>query len=361
MRKIAFVVQTFDKRDRGGVLRVVTYLANHLSNKFQVEIISCGLINELAYELDDRVHLKSLDMLKYNTGFYTGLNKISWFKEAYKNIETVIAEDIIWITSSPPLSLLFSFLKFKRKSLKVIGCDHTSTVYEKNFLIQKTRNFLLSKLDVMIGLNPQDVDYYKKNGINSVWIPNGIDLNSISPNQSNEKYLVYVGRFNEEKQPFKAINLFVNSSLVNQGVILKMYGHGDFEQEVRDYIVENGYSEIVKIIKGEVNPDVIYKDALALILTSRLEGFPLVLLEAISRNIPCLSFKTPYGPLNIIKNGENGFFIEDDVKDFNDKINLLSKIDRNSIHESIEQYNILNILHLWEKLLEEIDLNILKN
>lgn len=357
MRKIAFVVQTFDKRDRGGVLRVVTYLANNLSNKFQVEIISCGVINELAYELDDRVHLKSLDMLKYNTSFYTGLNKISWFKEAYKNIETVIADDTVWITSSPPLSLLFSFLKFKRKKLKVIGCDHTSTVYEKNFLIQKTRNFLLSKLDVMIGLNPQDVDYYKRNGINSVWIPNGIDLNTISISENNKKYIIYVGRFNEEKQPFKAINLFVNSSLVNQGIILKMYGHGDFEEEVRDYVAKNGYGECIKIIKGEVNPDIIYKDALALILTSRLEGFPLVLLEAISRNIPCLSFKTPYGPLNIIKDGENGFFIEDDVNDFNDKINLLNKIDRNSIHESIEPYNILNILHLWEKLLDEDGLN----
>ncbi|MEQ1065429.1 glycosyltransferase [Acinetobacter sp. XH1741] len=353
MRKIAFVVQTFDKRDRGGVLRVVTYLANHLTEKYQVEIVSCGVINELAYDLDAKVHLKSLNMLKYNTSFYTGLNKIFWFKEAYRNIESIIEDDIVWITSSPPLSLLFSFLKFKRKTLKVIGCDHTSTVYEKNFLIQKTRNFLLSKLDVMIGLNPQDVEYYKKNGINSVWIPNGIDLSYISSSENHKKYLVYVGRFNEEKQPFKAINLFVNSSLINQGVILKMYGHGDFEQEVRDYVIENGYSASVKIIKGEVDPDVIYKDALALILTSRLEGFPLVLLEAISRNIPCLSFKTPYGPLNIIKDGENGFFIEDDVSDFNNKLNLLEKIDRYSIHESIKSYDILNILNLWEKLLDE--------
>ncbi|HBM8163295.1 TPA: glycosyltransferase, partial [Acinetobacter baumannii] len=336
MRKIAFVVQTFDKRDRGGVLRVIAYLANHLSKKYQVEIVSCGVINELAYKLDSKVNLKSLNMLKYNTTFYVGFNKLFWFKEVYKNIKAIIYDDVIWITSSPPLSLLFSFLKLKRKSLKVIGCDHTSTVYQKSIFIQKIRNFLLSKLDVMIGLTPQDIEYYKKNSINSVLIPNGIDLNSISSNENHEKYLIFVGRFNNEKQPFKAINLFVNSSLISQGIILKMYGHGELEKELREFISKNEYSNSIKIIKGEVDPEVIYKDALALILTSKVEGFGLVLLEAISRNIPCLSFKTSYGPLNIIKNGENGFFIEDDVKDFNDKLILLKEIDRANIYKSID-------------------------
>ncbi|HFF4603263.1 TPA: hypothetical protein ACGC18_003814, partial [Acinetobacter baumannii] len=108
--------------------------------------------------------------------------------------------------------------------------------------IQKIRNFLLSKLDVMIGLTPQDIEYYKKNSINSVLIPNGIDLNSISSNENHEKYLIFVGRFNNEKQPFKAINLFVNSSLISQGIILKMYGHGELEKELREFISKNEYS-----------------------------------------------------------------------------------------------------------------------
>ena len=78
----------------------------------------------------------------------------------------------------------------------------------------------------------------------------------------------------------------------------------DHSIEVLEKVAKNYPNRInsIKIIKGEVDPEVIYKDALALILTSKVEGFGLVLLEAISRNIPCLSFKTSYGPLNIIKN-----------------------------------------------------------
>ena len=79
-------------------------------------------------------------------------------------------------------------------------------------------------------------------------------------------------------------------------------------------------------------------------MTSKIEGFPLVLLEAISKNIPCLSFRIPYGPLNIIKDGLNGYFIEDDIIDFNQKIDALKKMDRTFIYTSIKEYDFSEIL-----------------
>lgn len=349
--KICFVVQTFDKRDRGGVLRVVSQLANLFIHNYEVEIFGFGEIGENAYSLDPRIKLISLNMKKYNTSFYQSYKKIKWFKEAYSKISPYVNGDVIWITSSPPISLLFSYLKLRNKKIKVIGCDHTSTVYKKNFFIQKIRNNLLSNLDMMIGLNPQDTDYYLRNGIKSVCIPNGIDLSNIENPNNDRKYLIYVGRFNEEKQPFKAINLFVNSELYNSNIIFKMYGHGEFENQVKEYIEVNGYGDKVEIIKGETNPEIIYKDALALILTSKLEGFPVVLLEAFSRNIPCLSFKTPYGPLNIIKEGKNGFFIDEGIKGFNLACEKLKEIEFSEISETINEYEINLILKKWDDLL----------
>lgn len=352
MIKINFVVHTYDKSNRGGVLRVVSMLANYFADKYCVEIISFGEIVEKAYDLDHRVLLTSLHLEKYNTGFYHGGGKLKWFKEAYNKISPcILNDDTIWITSSPPISLLFSLLKIKYGNIRVIGCDHTSTIYQKHFIIQKVRNFFLSKLDVMIGLNPQDVDYYLRNSIKSVWIPNGIDIEGISRETNELKYLLYVGRFNEEKQPFKAIEIFMQSDLPKQGVILRMYGHGEFEKEIRDFIKFNSYTDYIEIISGEIDLDIIYKDALGLLMTSKIEGFPLVLLEAISKNIPCLSFRIPYGPLNIIKNGINGYFIEDDIKDFNEKIIALKKMDRTFIYESIKDYDFKEVLKKWDALL----------
>ena len=355
MIKINFVVHTYDKSNRGGVLRVVSMMANYFANKYSVEIVSFGKVEEEAYILDNRVQLTSLNLEKHNTVFYDGILKLKWFKDAYHKIYPCISEDsVIWITSSPPISLLFAVLKITNKNIKVIGCDHTSTIYQKNFFAQKIRNKLLSFLDVMVGLNPQDQEYYLKNGIKAVCIPNGIDFQDTHRKANQKKYLIFVGRFSEEKQPFKAIDLFVKSKLYNSNIILKMFGYGDLEQQMINYIKVNNCEKKVLIVKNETDPSIIYKDAFALILTSKIEGFPMVLLEAMSRNIPCLSFKTPYGPLNIIKNNINGFFIEDDVLDFDDKILSLKDIDTENIYKSIESFEISNILKMWLSLFDEI-------
>lgn len=352
--KICFVVQTFDKRDRGGVLRVVSQLANLLIHSYEVEIIGFGEISENAYLLDPSIKLTALNLKKYNTSFYENYKKIAWFKEAYLKIQPHLNDEVIWITSSPPISLLFSYLKFKNKKMKVIGCDHTSTLYKKNILIQKVRNFMLANLDVVVALTPQDNEYYKKNGVNSVCIPNFIDISKIKKIYNKRKYLIYVGRFNDEKQPFKAVDLFVNSYFFGSNISLKMYGHGDYEEELQLYIQNKGYTDKVEIIKGQTDPDVIYKDAFALILTSKIEGFGLVLLEAMARNIPCLSFKTPYGPINLIKEGKNGFFIDEDVNTFNSTCKLIRDIDFSSISHTVDNYDVNEVSKLWFKLIDSL-------
>ncbi|WP_333667334.1 glycosyltransferase [Acinetobacter guillouiae] len=351
--RICFVVHTFDKKDRGGVLRVISQLANQLVNHYSVEILSFGIINELAYELNSKINLISLNMENYNTSYYKGLKKANWFKEAYNCINSELSQDRIWITSSPPISLLFAFLKLENKKRRVIGCDHTSTIYKKNLIIQYFRNFLLSKLDVMVALTPQDQEYYKSNGIKSVCIPNGIDLKDISKEHNSRRFLIYVGRLNEEKQPFKAIDFYMSSSLPKENIKMRIYGHGDYEQEVNTYINENGLENFIQVIKGETDPNVIYKDAFALILTSKIEGFGLVLVEAMSRNIPCLSFKIPYGPLNIISENVNGFFISDDGSDFDEKILLIKGLSLDTIYLSVLEYDSESVMKKWEKLILE--------
>ena len=69
----------------------------------------------------------------------------------------------------------------------------------------------------------------------------------------------------------------------------------------------------------------------AIILTSRIEGLPLVVLEALSLGLPILS--TPVGGIpDIIKNGENGFLTNsDDKNEIVEMINNFSKITKTKI------------------------------
>ncbi len=75
--RICFVVHTFDKRDRGGVLRVISQLANQLVNYYDVDILSFGCVDEQAYKIDRRIKLISLNMMNYNTSYYNGLKKLT--------------------------------------------------------------------------------------------------------------------------------------------------------------------------------------------------------------------------------------------------------------------------------------------
>lgn len=355
---VNFIVHTFDRRDRGGVLKVVSDLANNFVKRgINVQIVSFGSITEPAFYLDERVQLTTLDMKKYNTTFFKGISKFNWFYAAYKAIKEVLIlnQSSIWITTSPPISLLFSCLKFKF-DIKVIGCDHTSTLYKKNFFFQKIRNKLLSKLDVMIGLNPQDAEYYRKNGIKSVCIPNGIDFIDVVQQRNERKYLIYVGRFAKEKQPFKAIDLFVNSKLPHQGINMRMFGHGEFEREIKNYIINNKYSNIIEIITNESNPNNIYKDAFALIMTSKTEGFPMVLLEAIARDVPCISFDCPYGPRNIIIDEVNGFLFDENIDNFNNLINKINDLPI-KMSDSIAKFRIEEIIQRYIDLFGELSVN----
>ena len=65
-------------------------------------------------------------------------------------------------------------------------------------------------------------------------------------------------------------------------------------------------------------------------MSSRYEGMPLVLIEAMSSGLACISFNCPHGPSDIINNGIDGFLAKNG--DIND---LVVKMDHLMSDESI--------------------------
>ena len=96
-------------------------------------------------------------------------------------------------------------------------------------------------------------------------------------------------------------------------------------------------------------------------MSSRYEGWGLVLVEAMSCGLPCVSFDCPYGPSDIIRDGEDGFLVENgNIQQLAEKMELL--INNKELRERLgvrarlnaARFTSDNIMPQWTKLFETI-------
>jgi glycosyltransferase, group 1 family len=124
-----------------------------------------------------------------------------------------------------------------------------------------------------------------------------------------KKSVIAVGRLSFEKGFDYLIDVW---KIINQRFpdwILDMYGHGELKTELQNRIDTSGLSAVIKL-KGVTNDIVTeYQSHSIYIMTSRNEGFPLVLIEASSCGLPIVSFDCPNGPNEIVMHGDNGFLV----------------------------------------------------
>jgi len=355
-KKLYFVVHNFSSLATGGVNRVVAETSNELAKdpNFQINILSLASVDSPCYPISNNVKVHSLGMEKHSTTHYSGVFKILWLFFSFLKILPFYMnekEKSIWNLTSPPLIILFAF--FIKGKNKFLNCEHTSPMRKKNNFLKKIfSKFILNLGDTTISLNSVDHEYYQRNGIKSVLIFNGIKFTE--QRSTKDKVIIFVGRFAQEKNPLEALNIFYKSDLWKMGYIFKMYGNGLYKSQLEAEIEGLDLKKYVILICNEKDPNVIYKDASCLIMTSKFEGFGMVLVEAMSRGIPCIAYDCPHGPAEIIIDNLNGFLIEKNNQElFVNKLKNIATLsfDRNIIFRSVEKFDISNIILKWKKLI----------
>ena len=137
---------------------------------------------------------------------------------------------------------------------------------------------------------------------------------------------------------------------------LEIYGSesGDLalQQLVVDYHLESNvnFYEPVKNIHEK------YQESSMCLMTSRSEGFPMVILEAMSFGLPVVAFDCPIGPRVLIENNYNVFLIPNgDINFFANKITELIENKKIALtigfnaNKSAEKYDIKPIMQLWQE------------
>lgn len=374
MKKITFLLLHLNY---GGLEKQVTTLANELAKSYDVELVVLyDLLNGKSfYKLNDNIKVKFV--LKY------GPIKAKQLKEMLKKIKIIelfksLAKDIKLIftkyfrvrkivNNMKTDVLISSRIEFsrqiKRRDILTISQEH-SYVDTPSYLKKVKKSF--KNIKYLVVMTDKAKENYQKwlNGNNTytkvIKIPNAINsTNKKATLDSNQ--IISVGRLEDVKDFETLILVFSMCLAQNNNLRLEIVGDGSKKEElvnlckslnILDYVRFTG-----KLDSNQVEGEML-KSSLFL-LTSKSESFSLVLVEASSLGIPCISFDIDVGPREIIKDGKNGFIIKDRNKELMKKkiLEIMNSRDvRNEIGNNAkinaEKYYIENVVNEWKKILK---------
>lgn len=314
---------------RGGADRVITNKANWLAEHgYDVMIVTdTQLGREPIYPLSPKVVLHDL-AIDFSLEYGHSLPVRAWWylklmRQYRKKLTEVLMKrqsDIVITTLGRDLDFL---TKIKDGSVK-IGESHIARQFSRNFHLMEQKGGLhkmiakiwrmkqerdVSRLDALVLLTQEDANSWE--GVTKTFvIPNPTPFYPEKSSSCVSHKAICVGRLNEQKGYEYLIDAWTIVSKRHPDWILNAYGSGEIKEQLQMRIDEKGVSN--SLILNEPTSDIIgkYLESSIYIMSSRFEGFPMVLLEAMSCGLPCVSFDCPNGAKDIIEDGRNGFLVE---------------------------------------------------
>ena len=136
-----------------------------------------------------------------------------------------------------------------------------------------------------------------------------------------DDYFVCVGRLHYQKGYDTLTDIIAKVKQTDASVKVVIVGDGPEEASLKSLVKAKGLDENILFHGMTDNPYTIMQGAKAILMTSRWEGLPTVLVEASALHTPIISFDCRYGPYEVTCGGQYGKLIPDgDVMAFRDAI-----------------------------------------
>lgn len=313
---------------KGGYDRIIIEKANYLAEHGCDVILSVAshALAEPFYQICEKVRLVDFNIdfhQQYSHSIITRAVLYIWLMRRYRKALTslIFAEHPDIVISS--LGREIDFITDINDGSAKVGESHIAKSFVRNLHLMERRGFIykyiarywmkkveksVGKLDALVVLTQHDAKSWE--GIaKTVVIPNSIPFYPLTKSMCENKCAIFVGRFNEQKGLEYLIGSWEKVHNRCPNWILHIYGEGEQKDMLKHLIDESGLSDVVTIHNPTSQIMDRYLECSIFILTSRFEGLPMVLIEAMACGLPIVSFDCPWGPAEIIKNGEDGFLV----------------------------------------------------
>lgn len=141
-------------------------------------------------------------------------------------------------------------------------------------------------------------------------IPNPLSFYPYESSKLEQKIVLAVGKQSYQKGYDRLLESWKIVQKKYPDWQLHIYGttHPEniYQNQAKTLKIENS----VKFFSANKNIQEVYLNSSIYVMSSRFEGFGMVLIEAMACGVPCISFDCPYGPANIISNNRDGIIVE---------------------------------------------------
>lgn len=344
----------------GGAERVMVVLCNELTERGHEVYLATNIDIPFAYEIDDRI--KIIDLYPKRSDKRNIANKIRNRLRTYSRIREVVKETKPDVATSFMLGLntevLISTIDIKTP---IIASEH-STFDIKYSPIKYIKRFHINKLAAFVTILTQyDYEFIGDRLKNKIIMPNPLSFDICKGKDQREQVILAAGSIDrwEGKGFDNLIKVWGTVSLKFPNWKLQIAGNGKEEnfEFLRKIAKDNDVEHSVEFLGFQSNLDQLLQQKAIFVLSSRYEGLPMILIEAMSQGASCIAFDCKTGPNEIIIHNESGILVEDQNMEEMEKslVRLISdealrnKLSEGGLKEA-EKFSVDKIVDKWETL-----------
>lgn len=248
----------------------------------------------------------------------------------------------------------------------VIGQDHLNFTKHNRALRWQMRQWY-PRLDALVTLTEADRHDYGRllQGATAVRaIGNAVSAGPHPRSAQTEPVVVAAGRYTGQKRFSHLILAFAKVVERRPEWLLRIYGAGHEKSWLQGIIDEYGLADNVFLMGRTKDVERDFAKGSIMAMSSKFEGFPMVILEAFACGLPVVSYDCPRGPAEMITDGYDGLLVDNgDQEALGDALLQLvedEELRRKMAHNALETANrhaIDQIGQQWEDLFVELRAN----
>jgi len=354
----------------GGTGRVLTYMANYWANEgHHVTILTLEKRGSPFYPLSDSVKWISLNISSNSANLVEGL---------LKNLRRIYLLRKAVLKSTPDCIISFVFTtnmlvllatRFINSPLIISERNHPGYGTRTRLAWYWLRRILYPLADHLVVQTREIKDWFHRynNSIHIIANPVGtvqeVAEFSSEVTLPSGKSIVAMGQLSPQKGFDLLLKVFAKIHQTYKEWNLIILGTGPMKEELVLQAGQLGIERYLHLPGMVTNPLSVLKKCDLFVLSSRYEGLPNVLLEAMACGLPVVSFDCPSGPSEVIRDRVNGLLVPlKDLDALKDAIESLIKDEKLRLslgREAVkvqDKFSLEKVMSQWNNLLHKYSL-----